>query len=66
MCLKYLVKYLVKKYHNSGKAEIPFVFVFVLKFLGHPEVMEFLGQGSDLSHTCGNAGSFNALCQAGD
>ena len=36
--------------------------------------MEFLGQGSDLSHSCdlccscssSNAGSFNLLCQEGD
>ena len=49
---------------------LSFVCFSFLATLGH---MEFLGQGSDASHSCdplcsgGNAGSFNLLwCQAGD
>ena len=43
--------------------------LFFLSFLATSQHMEFLAQGSDLScgcdlcHSCGNAGSFNPLCQ---
>lgn len=39
------------------------VFFFFLAALQH---VEFPGQRSDLSHSCGNAGFFNPLCQAGN
>ena len=45
---------------------------FFFSFFATPQHMEFLGQGLDLScicnlqHSCGNAGSLNPLCQAGD
>ena len=48
------------------------VFSFFFSFFGCPQHMEFPGQGSalscscDLYHSCGNARSFNQLCQAGD
>ena len=47
-------------------------FFFPFFFFGHLWHMAFLGQGSDPSHscnlrrTCGNAGSLNPLCPAGD
>ena len=34
-------------------------------FFGCPQRMEFPGQGSDPSHSCGNAGFFNPLHWAG-
>ena len=49
-----------------------FSFLFFFFFSAALEHMEFPGQGSDLSHSCdlcrscGNAGSFNPLYQAGD
>ena len=48
------------------------VFSFFFSFFGCPQHMEFPDQGSalscscDLYHSCGNARSFNQLCQAGD
>ena len=39
---------------------------FLPLFLDIPWHMEFLGQGADLSHSCGDAGSFNPLCWARD
>ena len=35
-------------------------------FLANVHLMEFPSQGSDLSHSQGNTGSLNPLCQAGD
>ena len=36
-------------------------------FYGHTHgTWKFLGQGLNMSHTCGNARSFNPLCPAGD
>ena len=49
-----------------------FFFCFLFFSLAVPWHMEFLGQGSDLSHgcnlslSCNNAGSFNPLCRARD
>jgi len=48
------------------------VFFFFLPFLAAKQHMEFLGQGSDPSHSCylsrscGNAGAFNPPCPARD
>ena len=40
--------------------------IFFLFFFGCPMAWKFPGQGSDLSHSCGNAGSFTLLCWARD
>ena len=64
-------KYIQKSVRRAGEAHLPFVRIF-FSFSTAPRHMEFLGQGSDLSHSCNlrhsssHARSFDPLCQAGD
>ena len=67
-----LRKIFTMNYFTKKHEESQFLKLFIFSFLAILGQMEFLGQGSDLSpscdlcHGCGNAGSFNQLCWAGD
>ena len=60
------------EYLEETVSKVPLLFFLFFFFLAAPWRMEFLGQGSDLSHrynlcrTCSNTRSFNPLCRAGD
>ena len=55
---------------NERRISVLFLFFFFFLLWLPLSVLEFQGQGSDLSHSCylssyGNAGSLNPLCRAG-
>ena len=53
------------RYTAEPQRELPILIYFYFYFLATPQHVEFLGQGSGLIHSCGNAGSLTPYVRLG-